>query len=177
MMRCKKQKPTKLFLFLTAIIIIIFAAGVYYKTEISSVPQTFQVPTDGYTAADVSIEASTLYLSTECQRLSMEISDTQALSIKQGLEKTIDKRPLTHDIMKDIFDNFDIDVLMVRIDAFSDGIYYARIIIQQGDKVLDIDSRPSDAAALAVRSNLPVYVKNELLSTYGENTCRTEKQE
>jgi bifunctional DNase/RNase len=107
----------------------------------------------------------------------MEISDTQALSIKQGLEKTIDKRPLTQDIMKDIFDNFDIEVLMVRIDAFSDGIYYARIIIQQGDKVLDIDSRPSDAAALAVRSSLPVYVKNELLSTYGENICRTEKQE
>jgi bifunctional DNase/RNase len=168
---------SKALISLTAIIIIIFVAGFYFSSGVEkTAPQTFQLSTRGYTPAKVSINGSTLYFSTECRRLSMEISDTQALSIEQGLEKRIDTRPLTHDIMKDTLDNFGIDVLMARIDSFDNGIYYARIIMQQGENILDIDSRPSDAAAIAVRSDLPVYVKDEIFLSYGEDTCKTEKQ-
>ena len=166
----------KSLLLIAAFLIIITAALAYFNNpgQDATFVQPFQVTTEGYSVAEVGIEQSTLYLSTDCYQLSMDISDTQALSISRGLENIIDSRPLTHDTMKDMMDNFGISTLAVRIDSFDNGIYYARIIIRQGNKILSLDSRPSDAVAIAVRADIPVYVKDNIMSSYGKNICGPE---
>lgn len=175
----KKTYRIKSLLLVAAFLVIAAAASAYFINsnntgqEAKDV-QPFQVNTEGYSVADVSIDQSTLYLSTDCYQISMDISDTQALSIDRGLEKIIDNRPLTHDTMKDMMDNFGISALAARIESFEDGIYYARVILRQGNRVLSLDSRPSDAVAIAVRTGISVYVKDDVISRYGKNTCEPE---
>ena len=129
-----------------------------------------ELSTLGYEAASVAVDESTLYLSAGCYQLSMLISNDQALSISRGMDNTI-TRPLTHDIFAEIADNFGLELLVVKIDSFKDNAYMARIVVKQGGRILDIDSRPSDAVALAVRLGKQIYVKEDLLKEYGVETC------
>jgi len=78
-------------------------------------------------------------------------------------------RPFTHDLMKSIINRLGADVDRVTIDDLWQDTFYARITLSQGDTVIDIDSRPSDAIALALRFNAPIYVAEPVLeSTQGE---------
>ncbi len=129
-----------------------------------------ELSTLGYEAASVAVDEDTLYLSAGCYQLSMLISDDQALSIERGMDNIV-TRPLTHDIFAEVADNFGLEVLIIKIDSFKDNTYRARIVVRQNNKILDIDSRPSDAVALAVRMNKQVYVKEALLNEYGVEIC------
>jgi bifunctional DNase/RNase len=60
---------------------------------------------------------------------------------------------------------------MVKIESFSGGAYFAKLLLQQGNKILNLDSRPSDAIAIAVRTNAPVYVSKDIMTMMGENVC------
>lgn len=73
--------------------------------------------------------------------------------------------------MKDIFDNYDFKILAARVNSFDNGIYYGDLIIQQGNKVLNIDARPSDVIAIAVRYDIPVQFNETLLMQQGTKTC------
>lgn len=130
-----------------------------------------EISLDGYEKVSVSMQSSDLIFSSPCYKLSMTVADTQALSISYGISNTTYERPLTHDIMESMLENYGIEMLLVKIESYSSGIYYARIFLQQGNKVLELDSRPSDAAGLAVRVNAPVYFMKELLEQYGLRTC------
>ena len=94
----------------------------------------------------------------------------QIYSIQKGLENKIEFRPLTHDLIKSILDVFGIEVLMVKITDYKGGVYFANLILKQGNKILNIDSRPSDAIAIAIRLNKPIYIKEDLLK-YGLKFC------
>ena len=124
----------------------------------------------GYAPAAIDVDPQTLYLSSNCYQLTMTISEEQALSIRSGIDNSV-VRPFAHDIMKEIADNFNLEVLLVKVESFKDNAYRANIVIRQGNKILDIDSRPSDAVAFAVRMNKTVYVKEDLLEKYGVKTC------
>ncbi len=79
------------------------------------------------------------------------------------------ERPFTHDLMKVIINKLGAEVDRVTIDDLWQDTFYARITLSQGETVLDIDSRPSDAIALALRFNVPIYVAEAVLeSTQGE---------
>ncbi len=131
----------------------------------------YSVSTEGYVPVQINVQGSDLVMSSDCRALRVTVSDTQALSIAYGLEKRVYDRPLTHDIMKDIFDNYELKVLSARVIFFENGIYFGDLVVQQGNKVLSIDSRPTDAIAIAVRYDIPVYFNQTLLEEHGTDTC------
>ncbi|MBI4176355.1 MAG: bifunctional nuclease family protein [Candidatus Aenigmarchaeota archaeon] len=130
-----------------------------------------QLSLAGYLQAEVAIDANNIVLTSGCRRLSMATHDYQAESISRGLEDSRDARPNAHDIMVDILDTYDMDVLMVKVESFSGDAYFSKLVIQQGDRVLNLDAKPSDSIAVAVRKGAPVYVSQQLLGQLGKNVC------
>ncbi|HDD71504.1 MAG TPA: bifunctional nuclease family protein, partial [Candidatus Aenigmarchaeota archaeon] len=75
----------------------------------------------------------------------MVVDKSQAISIARGQNNIRYFRPLTHDLADDILKNYGIKILMVKITELKNNTYFARLILRQGNKVLSLDSRPSDA--------------------------------
>ena len=112
-----------------------------------------------------------IVLSQDCQGIIMNTHILQTSSIASGVKKEIEIRPNSHDLMKEMLDQFNLQLKMVKIERMEDGIYYADIILGSNNKIINLDSKPSDAIALAVRSNVPVYVKNDLFNNIKQNVC------
>ncbi|MCF8106316.1 MAG: bifunctional nuclease family protein [Desulfohalobiaceae bacterium] len=91
------------------------------------------------------------------------IGAMEAMSISITLNKVNISRPLTHDLMLSILNGLEVSILKVVITELKEGTYYAEIHLEQGEIVYKMDSRPSDAIALAVRSEAPIYASEELL--------------
>jgi bifunctional DNase/RNase len=125
----------------------------------------------GFTDTNVTISGARVELTAACRRISFEVTEDQALSISYGLQKNVFSRPLTHDLARDIFDHFGLEMESAAIDAFEDDIYKAKIVVRQDDRVLKLDVRPSDAIALAVREKVPLSVKDSILESRGERIC------
>ena len=129
------------------------------------------IPRGDYVNAYAWVDENNLYLISECDMLAMSISEEQVLSISMGLANISGSRPLTHDLMKDIFDMFRTEVIMATVERMEDSTYYARLFVRQGNKILNLDSRPSDAVAVAVREGKPIFVKKELMESAGRKVC------
>jgi bifunctional DNase/RNase len=128
--------------------------------------------TQGYVKTNISVVLSNFFITYDCKSLLMATTEQQALSIQKGIDKTIEVRPWTHDLMKSMLDFFNIKVLMVKIyDVDKDGVYYTNIYLKNNNKTLSLDSRPSDAIALALRNNAPIYVRKDLIDKYGLKSC------
>lgn len=132
-----------------------------------------QLSLEGFSRASIELDPGSfsVLLASGCRELSMVTSQEQIYSISMGMEKAMGMRPLPHDLIGNMADEFGIEVLMVKVDSMSEGTYYAKLILKQGNKILNLDSRPSDAIAIAVRTGSPVYIKNELLEQYGRDIC------
>lgn len=111
-----------------------------------------------------------------CWILPIYISLDQSYAILEGLKKT-GKRPLIHDLFKEVLDIWQIDLLGIKITSLKEGVYYAELILKKGDSLLKLDSRPSDAFALGVRKESPIYVKKDLLFNQGKNLCGEKEKE
>ena len=101
------------------------------------------------------------------KRMPIIIGTSEAQAIAIELEKMKAPRPLTHDLFKTLSDSFEITVDEVLIHRLEEGIFYSRILFTQNGKTVEIDSRTSDAVALAVRFNSPIYTTNEVLLKAG----------
>ncbi len=99
--------------------------------------------------------------------LPIAIGEFEAAAIQMQLDQTEPERPISYDLITSIVDNLDVTVQQVVIHAVKDQIYYARVAIERGELLENIDSRPSDAVALALRTVSPIYVSAELLETAG----------
>lgn len=157
--------------------VIAFSAGIIvsglkpvYSGEAGTNYAVFQPDRTGYSEAKMAISGNNLSFTTGCRELSMLITEDQAFSIAAGAAGHY-VRPLPHDLMQDMIDNMGATVVEGRIDESIDGIHRAKIILQWKDNVLDVDSRPSDMAALSVRMGNPVYVSNEVMNAYGSRVC------
>ena len=82
----------------------------------------------------------------------------EAESITIALQEVEVARPLTHDLVKNIFNTLNARVLRVEVIALRDDTFYGNIVAEVDDRTLNIDSRPSDALALAVRAHVPILV-------------------
>lgn len=103
--------------------------------------------------------------------VSLEQSALLAGSITNPLS-----RPLTHDLLRNVLESLEAELLGVEVIDQREGAYYANLVLGKGDKIIRIDSRPSDAIILAGKMDKPVYVKKELFSE-GINLCRQENEE
>ena len=101
------------------------------------------------------------------RRLPIIIGGFEAQAIAIELEKMTPIRPLTHDLFKNFADNFKINLVEVIIYNLVEGIFFARLICEQNGKEVEIDSRTSDAIALAVRFESPIYTYEFVLNSAG----------
>jgi bifunctional DNase/RNase len=101
------------------------------------------------------------------RRLPIVIGSFEAQAIAVAMENMAPSRPLTHDLFKNALKTFDIHLREVIINNLLDGIFYARLICTKGDEVIEIDSRTSDALALAVRFECPIYTYEFVLDAAG----------
>ena len=101
------------------------------------------------------------------RRLPIIIWGFEAQAIAIELEKMTPSRPLTHDLFKNFADNFKINLVEVIIYNLVEGIFFARLICEQNGKEVEIDSRTSDAIALAVRFESPIYTYEFVLNSAG----------
>ncbi|HRD07706.1 MAG: bifunctional nuclease family protein [Saprospiraceae bacterium] len=101
------------------------------------------------------------------RRLPIVIGGFEAQGIAIAVEKMTPNRPLTHDLFKATLDNFGIVIREVVINDLLDGIFYAQLICDQHGDISVIDSRTSDAIAMAVRFNCPIYTYDFILDQAG----------
>lgn len=87
----------------------------------------------------------------------------EASAIATEIEKIQLARPMTHDLMKNVLKELDVEVSRVEINDLSDNTFYARIHLKKDGKEINMDSRPSDAIALALRAQAPIYVDRKVL--------------
>jgi len=126
---------------------------------------------DSYTLMDVEVAGDLMALRRECTIIPISTTTEQVDSIIKGINNNILNRPNSHDLMKTTLDIYDIDVIGVLINNYKDNTYYSKLIVMQDNKILSLDSNPSDALALASRFYSPVFIKNEILATQGQKIC------
>jgi hypothetical protein len=114
------------------------------------------------------------------RRLPIVIGGFEAQAIAVALEKMSPTRPLTHDLLKILCQSFNVEVKEVIINNLLDGIFYSQLICHNGSEIIEIDSRTSDALALAVRFECPIYTYEFILDSAGlvmEENMKEEKLE
>lgn len=101
------------------------------------------------------------------RHLPIMIGSFEAQAIVVALEQMVPNRPFTHDLFKNTLESFNIDIKEVVINNVLDGVYYATLVCVKEGEVLEIDSRTSDAIALAVRFECPIYTYEFILDAAG----------
>lgn len=101
------------------------------------------------------------------RRLPIVIGGFEAQAIAVALERMQPSRPLTHDLMKNFMLAFNIDLHEIIINDLQEGIFYSRLICSTDNATVEIDSRTSDAVALAVRFGCPIYTYEHILESAG----------
>jgi uncharacterized protein len=108
------------------------------------------------------------------RRIPIIIGGFEAQAIVIKIENLEPPRPLTHDLFKSFADEFNITMIEVMIYKLEEGVFYSRLLCNNGDKELSIDSRTSDAVALALRFGCPIYITEEILQKAGITITSTE---
>ncbi|MCB9046228.1 MAG: bifunctional nuclease family protein [Chitinophagales bacterium] len=101
------------------------------------------------------------------RRLPIVIGGFEAQAIAVALERMQPSRPLTHDLFANLMATFEIELKEVVIYKLEEGIFYAKLLCHHNDEVVEIDSRTSDALALAVRTGCRIFTYENILDTAG----------
>lgn len=97
------------------------------------------------------------------RRLPIIIGQFEAQAIALELEGIKPPRPLTHDLLKSVIENLGATVVEIIINELRDNTFFAKIVLEVSSLTVEIDARPSDAIALAIRANVPIYVAESVL--------------
>ncbi|UCD04477.1 MAG: bifunctional nuclease family protein [Candidatus Woesearchaeota archaeon] len=106
-----------------------------------------------------------------CTGIIAKTSEERAQSMKLGLEKEIEFRPNTHDIFSAALEHFNITLNKVIIHKMAENTYFSDMILIQGNRVLKLDSKPSDAISVALRTNSSIYINKTLFEERKEKIC------
>jgi uncharacterized protein len=101
------------------------------------------------------------------RRLPIVIGGFEAQAIAVALERMQPSRPLTHDLLKNFMNAFNVDLQEIIINDLQEGIFYSKLVCVNEHDTVEIDSRTSDALALAVRFGCPVYTYDHILESAG----------
>ena len=91
------------------------------------------------------------------------IGHAEAGAILMKLQNSAPPRPMTHDLVTEILLQLDAQVVRVAVTELRESTFYAQVTIQQDGSEIEVDSRPSDAIALAVRAEAPIFVADEVI--------------
>ena len=101
------------------------------------------------------------------KRLPIIIGAFEAQSIAIAIEKMKSSRPLTHDLFVSFSQTFDVTIKEIVIDKYAEGIFFSKLVCVKNDEEYEIDSRTSDAIALAVRFQCPIYTYESIIEAAG----------
>lgn len=101
------------------------------------------------------------------RKLPIIIGTFEAQSIALGLEKMKPARPMTHDLLKNFADTYHISLKEVVINKFENGVFHAILICEANNEITEIDARTSDAVALAIRFECPIFAYETILEDAG----------
>ncbi len=123
----------------------------------------------GLSASESSPNTYALILSDEKskKRIPIIIGSAEAQAIAIELEKLRPPRPLTHDLFKNVAMTFEINLAEVNIYKLEEGVFFSNLVLENGTKKVAIDSRTSDAIALALRFGCPIFTTTEIIDKAG----------
>lgn len=101
------------------------------------------------------------------RRLPIIVGGLEAQAIAIEVEKLKPARPLTHDLFKTFAETFDIEIREVIINKFQEGIFFSILVCEKEGEIIELDSRTSDAVAIALRFNSPIYTYESIMSVGG----------
>ncbi|MEM9773983.1 MAG: bifunctional nuclease family protein [Chloroflexota bacterium] len=101
------------------------------------------------------------------RQLPIWIGPCEAEAITFELQDTEVARPLTHDLLKNVIETMEGKISHILINELQNQVFYARLYIDVGGKLIDVDCRPSDAIALAVRAKVPVFIEEDVMEEVG----------
>ncbi|MES2798294.1 MAG: bifunctional nuclease family protein [Bacteroidota bacterium] len=110
------------------------------------------------------------------RRLPIIIGMFEAQAIAIEIEKILPNRPMTHDLFKQFALKFNFTVVEIQITDIKEGIFYAKIVCSDGHKEIIIDARPSDAIAVGVRFEVPIYTTEVVLDEAGITTSEADQE-
>ena len=105
------------------------------------------------------------------------IGPFEADAIALALQGHEPQRPMTHDLLKSVFSELGAVIVHILVSDIHDSTFYARIVVEQGSHTIEIDARPSDAIALAVRMTCPILVSQDVLDKAGVFPEKEEEEE
>jgi uncharacterized protein len=108
------------------------------------------------------------------RRIPIIIGGFEAQAIVIKLENLDPPRPLTHDLFKKFADEFNISVTEVMISKLEEGVFFSKLVCNNGVKEFSIDSRTSDAVALALRFGCPIFISEDILEKAGITINQTD---
>jgi bifunctional DNase/RNase len=111
------------------------------------------------------------------RRLPIVIGMFEAQAIAIEIEKIIPNRPMTHDLFKSFSDSFQFEIEKIVISEMKEGVFYAKIHSKNESAMVEIDSRPSDAIAIAVRFGAAIFCSEKVLSEAGIEFSEEDKKE
>jgi len=97
------------------------------------------------------------------RRLMVVVGTPEAQSIAFELQGSLPPRPLTHDLVKTLLSSFGIILREVEIYKYENGVFFARLLLSQGENIVSIESRTSDAVAIALRTKSPIYTTEQIM--------------
>lgn len=93
----------------------------------------------------------------------IQIGSSEAFAIDRRLKGIPSPRPMTHDLLASVIEQLNGDIERIEVNNLQDSTFFAKIYIRQNGKLIEIDSRPSDAIALGVATNVPIFVAEHVL--------------
>jgi bifunctional DNase/RNase len=163
-------------IFVVVMIAVAFVIGMSFGQIENSIDEfadleVLPISDEGFVPVRIALNGTTVFLSNGCQMVFFDITDDQAYSVARGMDQSIGLRPLTHDIMKDILDTYNVKITNIRIERYENEVYYATLYMRQGNRLLELDARPSDSIALSLRLGVPIMFRKAILDERGVNTC------
>ncbi len=111
------------------------------------------------------------------RRLPIIIGMFEAQAIAIEIENIIPNRPMTHDLFKTFAEVFKFNIVEIVISDLNEGVFYAKIVCENDEGTYEIDSRPSDAIAIGLRFNAPIYTYEKILNEAGIEFSESEEKQ
>ena len=144
-------------------------------------PEMVEVVIDSIRVGLMSQQRVVILREIEAERyLAIWIDPYMAEQITFALQEVEVARPMTHDLIKEMLDRLEAKILRVEVISIKGDVFFGNIVLDVGGETVNMDSRPSDALALAVRAHVPILVANEVMDTAGiipEDDMESELEE
>ena len=156
------------------LIVLIGIVVYYYLPDLLILPN---LSTAGFVRMNIEVDArnddGVVIMTGNCYQVVASVEKDQAISMLDGMNKVVGIRPNVHDLFRDTLNALDAKILMIKITDVKEDVYISKMLIRKGNTLLNLDARPSDAMAVALRMDytVPVYMNETLLAKQGTKIC------